>query len=174
MKSFSGEPSAWSSVEEEKMSWRVSEITGHLCTVRSLVSLAQKAAWYRVYKLETSIYFIYWLIFFSPASEMFVKERIKSISSLLIIMKACFYFIFLIVYTQHCYLSFPEHHCCTPEKKYSPENGQFWGRFSVGWGCRFSHRSRLIVHFYYSDFHMNVCLNLLPPNSLGNMFIRHK
>ncbi len=127
------------------------------CTKGSMISCLQ--TW-------NIIYIIFGLFFFSPASEMFVKEQITSIYSLLLmIMKArFFYFFFLIVSSQHCYLSFPEHHRCTLLKRVCFGEDSPWGR-------RVSHHSRLIVQFYYSDFHMNVCLHLLPPNSLGNMFI---
>ncbi len=49
----------------------------------------------------------------SFSSEMIVKERITSIYSLLLMIMI----IFSDIYSQHCYLSFPEHHRCTPENR---------------------------------------------------------
>lgn len=49
----------------------------------------------------------------SFSSEMIVKEQITSIYSLLLMIMI----IFSDIYSQHCYLSFPEHHRCTPENR---------------------------------------------------------
>ncbi len=90
------------------------------CTKGSMISCLQ--TW-------NIIYIIFGLFFFSPASEMFVKEQITSIYSLLLmIMKARFLFLFFSDSILTALLfEFP-----WTSSLYSPEKGLFWGRFSMG------------------------------------------